>query len=279
MLLTQLAAVAYRTGRPVKESQGWQTRGRPGGMTGVRTLVVHHTVDNPPGDYPSLAVVRDGRPGLPGPLSHYGIGRSGTIYVIAAGRCNHAGAVRDPDWANEFAIGVEAANNGVGEPWGEPLMESYVLLARALMAEFSLPVTRVLGHKEVCDPPGRKTDPSFDMGEFRERILGAKPVIIPAPALPKGTPDMHTCSYAGTVWLIDGAGRRRKVYDPAVLGPLRKAGVPDIGEVDKAYLGYWPYATEGDDQTAMILAAVKAAQAAGGTPEQIADAVVAELAS
>lgn len=273
MLLTQLATVAYRTGRPVKESQGWQTRGRPGGMAGVRTLVVHHTVDNPPGDYPSLAVVRDGRPGLPGPLSHYGIGRSGTIYVIAAGRCNHAGAVRDPDYANEFAIGIEAANNGTGEPWGEPLMESYVLLARALMTEFSLPVTRVLGHKEVCDPPGRKTDPSFDMGEFRDKILGAKPAPTPPPPAPKGTPDMHTCSYAGTAWLIDGS--RRKVPDPAFMTYLKAAGIRHVGEVSKDYLGWWPYSTTGDDQTAAILAAVKA----GGTPEQIADAVIAELVS
>ena len=86
---------------------------------------------------------------------------------------------------------------------------------------------------------------------------------------------MHTCSYAGTVWLIDGTGRRRKVHDPAFMPFYKAAGIPHIGDVSKGYLGSWPYATASDDQAEAILAAVKA----GGTPEQIAAAVVAEIAS
>ncbi len=40
---------------------------------------------------PSLGVIRDGRPGLKGPLSQLGLGRDGAYYVIAAGRAQHAG--------------------------------------------------------------------------------------------------------------------------------------------------------------------------------------------
>ena len=112
-------------------------------------------------------------------------------------------------------------------------------------------------------------------------VLAPAPPPKPAPA-PRGPTDMaHTVSYAGTVWLID-AGTRRKVPDPDFLEPLRAAGIADVTDKVKdvkKYLGWWPYATAGDDQAAAILAAVTAAQAAGGTPEQIAKAVVAEIAS
>lgn len=109
-------------------------------------------------------------------------------------------------------------------------------------------------------------------------------VLAPAPPAPtpapRGTNDMgHTCIYFGTRWWIDAAGRRRRIPNPDFHNNLIKAGTPDIGDVSKDYLGWFPYATEGADQAAAILAAITAAQTPGATAEQIAAAVIAEIAS
>jgi hypothetical protein len=173
MMLTQLAAVARRTGYPVVEVPGWKTRGK--GMSGVRTVTCHHTANGGArGNYPSLRVVRDGRPGLPGPLSQYGLGVDGTIYVIAAGKANHAGVSRSINYTNSYAIGIEA--EAIGLPgsksdWPPKQMDSYVRLCRALVDEFpGVDVDDVRAHKETCAPPGRKSDPTFDMDMLRRRV-------------------------------------------------------------------------------------------------------------
>lgn len=174
-MLTQLAQVARRTGYPVVEVPGWQTRGRPGGMSDIRTITTHHTANGgAPGNFPSLRVVRDGRPGLNGPLAQYGLGIDGTIYVIAAGLCNHAGVSKSVDYINPHAVGIEAEAIGVpgtkGD-WPAKQMDSYARLCRALADEFAgAQLDDVRGHKETCAPTGRKSDPDFDMPAFRRQV-------------------------------------------------------------------------------------------------------------
>ena len=53
-------------------------------------------------------------------------------------------------------------------------MDAYAKLCKALCKEFGLSTSRVLGHKEVCSPTGRKVDPNFNMNEFRAKVGGAK---------------------------------------------------------------------------------------------------------
>jgi hypothetical protein len=84
-----LAQAARMTDFPVVEVDGWRSRGH-GGMDTLEGVVLHHTAGPASGDYPSLRVVRDGRPGLAGPLAQLGLARSGTIFVIAAGLSYHA---------------------------------------------------------------------------------------------------------------------------------------------------------------------------------------------
>jgi hypothetical protein len=175
MMLTSLATIARRTGYPVIEVAGWKTRGRPGGMFDIRTITVHHTANGgAPGNFPSLRVVRDGRLRLPGPLAQYGLGVDGTIYVVAAGKCNHAGVSLRVEYTNPHAIGIEAEAEGVpGDPqdWPPRQRESYVRLCRALVDEFPKVLIRdVRGHKETAAPPGRKSDPTFNMTEFRRDV-------------------------------------------------------------------------------------------------------------
>lgn len=165
--LTQLAKVARRTGYPVTEVPGWRKRGH-GPQPQVRGVVVHHTAGaTAGGDYPSMGVVRDGRTGLPGPLSHFGLGRSGRIYVIAAGRCYHNAPSTSPDHTNSASIGIEAENNG-RQPWPREQLDAYHKLCAELCREFDLPVSRVKGHKEVNT--GKPDPHSINMNTFRSDV-------------------------------------------------------------------------------------------------------------
>lgn len=165
--LTQLADVARRTGFPVTEVAGWASRGH-GEQPYVQGVVAHHTAGaTAGGDYPSLGVVRDGRTGLAGPLSHFGIGRSGRIYVIAAGRCWHNAPSTSSHHTNSNSVGIEAENDG-RQPWPPVQLDAYVALCGELCKEFDLAPSRVKGHKEVNT---QKPDPhSVDMGAFRDRV-------------------------------------------------------------------------------------------------------------
>jgi len=182
MYLNDLAEVLRDAGLTVVEVAGWRTRGyrRLVGSTyradllGVESIIAHHTATswNSAGDYPTLSTVRDGRSDVAGPLSQLGLGRSGTWYVIAAGYANHTGKTMQPWQSNSYALGIEAEASGVGDPrdWPKAQMDSYARGVKALAEHYRVPVERVLGHKEIAAPLGRKTDPSFDMGAFRTKV-------------------------------------------------------------------------------------------------------------
>lgn len=167
-----LADAARMTGYPVVEVAGWRGRGH-GGMSRVEGLVAHHTANPGRGDYPSLSIVTHGRAGLRGPLSAFGLGRSGTVYVIAAGISNHAGASA---WAgfrdlNDEFLGCEAESAGTHDDWTPAQRDCYPRLAAAVLFFMRRSADRAAGHKEVCLPPGRKIDPAFwDMTAFRARV-------------------------------------------------------------------------------------------------------------
>lgn len=165
-----LADAARTTGYKVVEVAGWRTRGH-GGMRALEVLVGHHTGTprTSPGDYPSLNVVTNGRAGLPGPLAQYGLGRDGTIYVIAGGLAYHAGASR---WAgfidlNDEAIGIEAESDGSGF-WTPQQLDCYPKLVAAILRYMSRGVDRYAAHRDVAVPAGRKPDPTgIDSGWMR----------------------------------------------------------------------------------------------------------------
>ena len=168
MILTDLAGVLRGAGLPVVERPGWRTRGH-GQMGDVRAVVLHHTAGPAQGEAPSLGVVERGRPDLAGPLAHLALGRSGTWYVVAAGLCWHTGATREPWQGNAHAIGIEAEATG-RDTWPAVQLAAYVRGARALADHYRVPYSRVLGHREVCSPPGRKTDPNLDLVAFRAAL-------------------------------------------------------------------------------------------------------------
>jgi N-acetylmuramoyl-L-alanine amidase-like protein len=171
--LTNLATIARRAGLSVVEQSGWQSRGH-GGMIDVRAVICHHTAGGS-GNTASLGVVQNGRSDLPGPLSHFLLAKDGTVYVVAAGLCYHAGATLASWQSNAHSIGIEAersvADINARVPWPERQLVAYAKLCRALQDAFG--GVPVLGHKEICSPPGRKIDPDFDMAAFRGRVASA----------------------------------------------------------------------------------------------------------
>lgn len=213
---TGLARVAKKTGYPVVEVKGWKTRSNTrDGMGKIKTIVAHHTAGPKSGNAPSLNVVTHGRAGLRGALSHYVLGRDGTIYVVAAGLTWHAGKVRNTAYGNTHAIGIEAENTGLGEKWSVAQLDSYVKLCAALVKEFGLSEKDVLAHKEICSPVGRKPDPNFgpnnlSMAEFRAAVkrghyktVAAKPK--PKPEIkPAGKPDLDKRAYPAIALKVNG---------------------------------------------------------------------------
>lgn len=169
--LTNLADVARSAGLTVVEQPGWKTRGH-GAMVDVQTVIPHHTAGSATGDAPSLQVVQNGRSDLAGPLAHFLLSRSGVVYVVAAGQCWHTGSVLQSWQGNAHAIGIEAEATGTSA-WPEVQMAAFAKLCAALIRAFGLPVSRVLGHKEICAPVGRKIDPNFSMNDFRARVAAA----------------------------------------------------------------------------------------------------------
>jgi hypothetical protein len=173
MMLTQLADVARKAGLTVVEVPGWRTRGH-GEQVAVRTITCHHTANGgAPGNAPSLTVVQYGRPGLSGPLAHFLLAKNGTVFVVAAGLCYHAGVSLKLDYTNGYAVGIEAEAVGVpgtAGDWPPVQMVAYHRLSRALVEHFGLDVADVRGHKETCSPVGRKSDPDFSMSQFRAAV-------------------------------------------------------------------------------------------------------------
>lgn len=175
-MLTDLADILRDAGLNVIEESGWKTRGH-GVMASVKGILIHHTAGPATGDFPSLRIVRDGRSDLPGPLSQLGLGRTGTWYVIAAGRSYHAGStIDDSVFGNSNAIGIEAeatglpATNTGHAAWPEVQYQSYIQGVKALQKAYGIATARVLGHREAAVPLGRKPDPNFSMTEFRAAL-------------------------------------------------------------------------------------------------------------
>jgi N-acetyl-anhydromuramyl-L-alanine amidase AmpD len=163
-------------GLKVEEHEGWRERGRPYNFY-PRGVVCHHTASAAgSGNFSSEEVVVNGRSDLPGPLCHVLLGRDGTVKTIAMGDANHAGEGGPlkgipANEANYFMWGIEAENNGAGEPWPEVQMDAYAKLCAALLDWVNVnDVSMVIGHKEWTS---RKTDPDFDMNAFRARVAKA----------------------------------------------------------------------------------------------------------
>lgn len=202
-LLTWLPGVLQGAGLKVALVPGWEARGL-GDTAQVRGVICHATIGRSTGNMPSLRTLIEGRPatgshaGLSDPLSQLGLGRDGTFYVVAAGRCHHAGA---GEWqgirnGNTNFIGIEAENSGNNDLWPDVQMQAYRHGAAAILSHLGLSSKWCAGHKEYALPVGRKSDPGFDMHEFRVAV--DKVIAGAAPPLPL-IPAMETANGSATL--------------------------------------------------------------------------------
>ena len=182
--LTWLSTVLQNAGLKVAEVPGWQNRGRPAPLGIIKGVICHHTAGSKNGNMPSLNVIINGRSDLPGPLAQLGLGRDGTFYIIAAGRCNHAGngIWKGETNGNSSFIGIEAENTGGFknppgpkdpplDPWPVAQLNAYYRGVAAILSHVGASSNMCCGHKEYALPRGRKPDPhTLDMDQFRLNV-------------------------------------------------------------------------------------------------------------
>ena len=170
-------------GLKVVEVAGWQTRGSS--YFNPKGFVWHHTAGPTKGNAPSLNICTYGRAGLAGPLCNVFQARDNTIYVVAAGRANHAGT---GSWkgvsGNSNVYGIEIENTGYNsgsrsEPWRPDQLDTAAKVAAALLGNPSMSCM----HKEWTS---RKIDMhTVDGNDLRART-GRVGQASPSPA-----PDPH----------------------------------------------------------------------------------------
>lgn len=226
MLPHNLPDLLRKHGLTVVEIDGWQTRGRPastGGFAPVGVLC-HHTASASNGR-DAIPLLVKGRSDLPGPLCHLSLDRQGVVYVVAAGRANHAGEARASGTVaggdgNTLYIGIEAQNIGTGEHWPKAQYDAYVRLCAALCVEVTgNSANSVRAHRETSvtgkiDPAGPTPyGGSFDMNDFRARVAAeifsararnAKPAPTKKPTLVSRGRDLFKQA------LADAKSKRRK---------------------------------------------------------------------
>ncbi len=204
MRATWLADVLRDAGLTVVEVRGWQSHGSSvwapyGGIVhatadGAARNAVQEVAD----DAAAIRVIRDGRPGLPGPIANIYHARDGRAHIIASGRCNTAlpgtaGTLRGI--GNTGLLGIEHESDNRGEKWTEVQYDSAIRMWAAICKKMGWTAARLSGHKE--HDPGRKSDPmGIDMKRFRadvaKLIVSKAPTVIPGAKAPTTKGDTVT---------------------------------------------------------------------------------------
>jgi hypothetical protein len=182
-------------GNKLKTLDGWEGRGH-GDFGDVWGVMWHHT-----GNANATAEsIRDGRPDLEGPVSNLHIAPDGTVTIVAAGVCWHAGKGDYPglpsDNANNRLIGIECAWPTIRqdgswdehERWPDAQIISMRDVGAALTNKLGYGAERNIGHKEWAGAKQGKWDPgNIAMDWFRGEIAKAmrgeftKPVVVGPP--------------------------------------------------------------------------------------------------
>ncbi|MGW6638471.1 N-acetylmuramoyl-L-alanine amidase [Streptomyces cyaneofuscatus] len=195
MTATQFVKALEDEGVDVKEYRSWRTHNRnhKGPWRDLNGVVIHHTAGSN-----SLALCYDGMAGLPGPLCHTHLSKSGLATMVGYGRANHAGAFpanafnamkseasthprpSGPEVvdANAHTYGIEIENLGNGKDfYPQKQYDAAVRWAAAICRFHGWTADSVIGHKEgttrKIDPKGPigSTDgPQFDMDQFRKDV-------------------------------------------------------------------------------------------------------------
>lgn len=170
----QLLDVLRAAGVECRESSttnGWQTRARgSGGFPSTPLAVIWHHTASSASPASDLAYMIDGSPDAP--VGNMLLDRAGVVWPIAAGAANTAGkggpstfsrGTVPADQGNTRTWNIEAANNGVGEPWPTRQIDAYFAASNALSALFGNLPADIIGHAHYTADTGngfRKIDPA-----------------------------------------------------------------------------------------------------------------------
>lgn len=164
--LVELADVLRAGGLLVVEVDGWQTRARKSGgyADGPRCVMWHHTASNTTPENDVAYICRNADDA---PLANLYLARTGEVWVCAAGATNTNGKGQatptskgtvPADSMNTHAIGIEAANSGVGQSWPQVQVDAYFVINNALAAAYGLQPSDCCSHHAYA--PDRKIDPA-----------------------------------------------------------------------------------------------------------------------
>lgn len=230
----------------------WSTRSRSsGGYEKVLGIGIHHDASNINSSERSAADY-GWKNASDKPIGAIRLWRDGHILVGAAGATNTMGkggpltstkGKIPQDQGNLYMLAIEAGNNGVGEPWGTPMLDAYIGMVTTLCDRLGLSYNDVWGHAGYVQPscPGRKIDPAgptpgypslggtsgaktWKDSDFRA-LLGTS-TQPPHPPEPEPEPEPHPpeigdddmlfiCKVGGDTFVGDGV-RSTKVLDVAL---------------------------------------------------------------
>ena len=174
---------AQKPALKVRELPDWRQYGH-GDMRAITHVMLHHT-----GNARETAEsIRRGRPDLPGPLSQLHIAQDGTVTVVAAGVCWHAGMGSHPgiptDLANYHTIGIECAwprdtsitpATQTRERWPDAQIIAMRDTVAAILTRLGFGSDRVIAHKEWAGRSQGKWDPgNLSMDWFRSEVAKAQ---------------------------------------------------------------------------------------------------------
>jgi hypothetical protein len=171
-----LPEVLRAKGLVVHEVAGWRDRGH-GDFGNIWGVVCHHT-----GSFGATANSIAFHPEL-GLASQLFLSPQGEYTICGAGVAWHAGQGSWPglpaNAANQYTIGIEAANDGGGSPgrphrssWSDEQYNAYVLGVSAILEKIDQPASHAIGHKEWAGPAQGKWDPgAIDMNIFRSDVV------------------------------------------------------------------------------------------------------------
>lgn len=190
MLPSDLPALLRAAGLTVEVIDGWRGRGLPGPFGPVGVLN-HHTGASAKGwtrakerSY-ALWMFVTGRSDLSAPLCQIALGRSGVVYLGAAGRANHAGRAKSSGTVaagdgNRLYIGIEWMLSGT-EPIPAEMMKAGITLNAVLTEKVTKTSvktisahyqTSVTGKWDIGDPKGVdfRGAKVLDVDAFRNKV-------------------------------------------------------------------------------------------------------------
>lgn len=216
MSAARFLAALKAEGVEVVEVGDWEhhNRNSKGPWGPVHGVMIHHTVTS--GTQNTVKIVRDGYAGLPGPLCHGMIAKSGKVYLVGYGRANHAG-LGDPDVlravidersapadneatvdGNRAFYGFECENLGNGkDPWPAAQLEAIERVSAAICRYHDWGSLSVIGHKEW--QPGKVDPLGFTMDSVRARVASRLKAGPDKPTPPPSTGTTYTVKPGDTL--------------------------------------------------------------------------------